>query len=199
MGLIEDITGFFVNPIKGFGIPESTFIVIGVALLLSLMTTSANRFLVDYKMVTKNRREFMLWQQAVKKARKDGDEKQLDKLMKRQAAVMKMSSRASLEQLKTTAITFIPLLLLYNVLVTAFSFHVAVAFSPVAIPGAVVTCVKTILPSLDVCSQLGTEGSQFSFLSVVYWYFLSSFAISIPLSRLFGVQTFSLTPSGGTK
>ncbi len=191
MGLIEDIVGFFVNPIKGYGVPESTFIVIAVAILLSLITTSANRFLVDYKMVTNNRREFMVWQQAVKKARKDGDEKQLDKLMKRQAAVMKMSSRASLEQLKTTAITFIPLLLLYNVLVTAFTFTVAVAYSPIAFPGAAVAPVTTRLP--------GSPVFEFSFLSVVYWYFLSSFAISIPLSRIFGVQTFSMTPSAETK
>jgi len=176
MGFIEDITGIFVNPIKGYAIPESTFIVIGVAVLLSLMTTGANRFLVDYKRVASYRREFMTWQQAVKKARKDGDEKQLDKLMKRQAAVMKMSSRATLEQMKTTAITFIPLLLLYNVLITAFPFDVAVAFSPIMFPGA-----------------------NTGFLSVVYWYFLSSFAISIPLSRLFGVQTFSLTPTSGTR
>ncbi len=172
MGFIEDITGFFVNPIKGYTIPESTLIVIGAAVLLSLMTTGANRFLVDYKKVAKNRREFMAWQQAVKKARKEGDEKQLDKLMKRQAAVMKMSSKATLEQMKTTAITFIPLLLVYNVLITAFPAEVAVAFAPFWIPGA-----------------------DTGFLSVIYWYFLASFAISIPLSRLFGVQTFSLTPT----
>ena len=182
MGFIEDIIGFFVNPIRGYSIPESTFIVIGAALLLSLMTTGANRFLVDYKTVNKNRREFMAWQQAVKKARKDGDEKQLDKLMKRQASVMKMSSRATLEQMKTTAITFIPLLLMYNVLITAFPYDMAVAFSPIIIPGASTTA----------------SGAA-SFLSIVYWYFLSSFAISIPLSRLFGVQTFSLTPQSGSK
>lgn len=172
MGFIEDIIGIFVNPIKGYTIPESTLIVIGAAVLLSLMTTGANRFLVDYKKVAKNRREFMAWQQAVKKARKEADEKQLDKLMKRQAAVMKMSSKATLEQMKTTAITFIPLLLVYNVLITAFPAEVAVAFAPFWIPGA-----------------------DTGFLSVIYWYFLASFAISIPLSRLFGVQTFSLTPT----
>ncbi len=182
MGFIEDIIGIFVNPIKGYTIPESTLIVIGAAVLLSLMTTGANRFLVDYKKVAKNRREFMAWQQAVKKARKEGDEKQLDKLMKRQAAVMKMSSRATLEQMKTTAITFIPLLLVYNVLITAFPTGVAVAFSPIMFPYAGTT----------------STGAA-SFLSVVYWYFLASFAISIPLSRLFGVQTFSLTPTSETK
>ncbi len=182
MGFVEDIIGFFVNPIRGFDIPWSNVIVIGVSLLLSLMTTGANRFLVNYKMVTNYRREFMLWQQAVKKARKEGDEKQLDKLMKRQAAVMKMSSRASLEQMKTTAITFVPLLLIYNVLLTAFPSHIAVAYSPILIPGANVT-----------------DGGAASFLSVVYWYFITSFVISIPLSRLFGIQTFSLTPSSDNK
>src|SRR3990172_10812993 len=169
MGVWEDITGIFVNPIRGFGIPESTFIVIGVALLLSLITTGANRFLVNYKMVTSYGREFMTWQQAVRKARKDGDEKELGKLMKRQAAVMKMSSRATLEQMKTTLITFIPLLLIYNILITAFPAHVGVAFAPI------------ILPGLCVCGVATTAGEASSFLSVVYWYFLASFSISIPL------------------
>jgi len=182
MGVWEDITGIFVNPIRGFGIPESTFTVIGVALLLSLMTTGANRFLVNYKMVTSYRREFMTWQQAVRKARKDGDEKELGKLMKRQAAVMKMSSRATLEQMKTTLITFIPLLLIYNILITAFPGGVGVAFAPIILPGAATTA-----------------GEASSFLSVVYWYFLASFAISIPLSKLSGIQTFSLTPTSGNK
>lgn len=182
MSVLDDLMAFFVNPIKVYGIPDSTFIVIGVAFLLSVITTGANRFLVNYKMVSHYRREFMAWQQAVKKARKEGDEKQLDKLMKRQAAVMKMSSRASLEQMKTTAVTFIPLLLMYSVLVAAYPVNVAVAFSPIIFPGAAIT---------------GSDAA--SFLSVVYWYFLSSFAISIPLSKLFGVQTFSITPGSESK
>ena len=183
MSFIDDILNFFTNPIRGAAIPESTLIVIAVAFLLSLITTSANRFLVNYKMVTNYRREYMAWTQAVKKARKEGDEKQLDKLMKRQAAVMKMSSRATLEQMKTTAITFIPLLLLYNVLIGAFGLD-AVAYSPVFFPGAAISA-----------SVIKTGTAVFS---TVYWYFLCSFAISIPMSRLFGIQTFSMTP-GATR
>src|SRR5205807_3810658 len=76
----------------------------------------ANRFLVNYKMVASYRREYMNWMNAVRKARKDGDEKQLDKLMRRQSAVMKMSSRATLEQLKTYPITIVPFYLIYAIL-----------------------------------------------------------------------------------
>src|SRR5437667_128490 len=63
-------------------------IVLSAALVLSLIAMLANRFLVNYKMVASYRREYMNWMNAVRKARKDGDEKQLDKLMKRQSAVM---------------------------------------------------------------------------------------------------------------
>ncbi|HEY5620503.1 MAG TPA: hypothetical protein VIK88_02470, partial [Candidatus Bathyarchaeia archaeon] len=73
-------------------------------------------------------------------------------------------------------------LLIYNVLITAFPAHVGVAFAPIVLPLAKVT-----------------DGDASSFLSVVYWYFLASFAISIPLSKLSGIQTFSLTPTSGNK
>jgi uncharacterized membrane protein (DUF106 family) len=189
--IISSIINFFAGPIQGlcpaspvapsFCIATSTVVIIAAALLLSLMTSSANRFLVNYKMVTSYRREYMSWTQAVRKAKKDGDEKQLDKLLKKQSAMVKMSTRANLEQMKTTAITFIPLLLVYRVLLSAFPLTTAVAYSPLFFPGAAET-------------TFGVFKAGIGFFSMVYWYFLSSFAIGIPLSRLFGIQQFSLNP-----
>ncbi len=141
--------------------PFSTLVVFGAALLLSIVAMSANRFLVNYKMVANYRREYMNWMNAVRKARKEGDEKQLEKLMRRQSAVMKMSSRATLEQLKTYPITIVPFYLIYAVLGYALA-------SPVAI-------APFIFPF----------GSQ---LSLFFWYLVCSFTISIPLSRIFGVS-----------
>ena len=184
--IISQIIDFFSGPIKSTCpttacIPTSTFIIIVSAFLLSLMTSSANRFLVNYKMVMNSRREFSAWNQALRKARKDGDEKQVDKLMKRQSAVVKMQTRANLEQMKTTIITFIPLLLVYRVILDAFPLSTAVAFSPIYLPGA------------DTSHVLFSAGA--GFISMVYWYFLASFAIGIPLSRLFGIQQFTLNPT----
>ncbi len=159
--------------------PSSTLIIIGAAIALALLTNSANRFLVNYKMVANSRREYMTWTKAVNKARKEHDEKTLDKLMKKQSAMVKMSSRASFEQMKTTLITFAPLLLLYYSLLSVFGGTI-VAYSPIAIPGAAVNTTSAF-------------GAGIAVFSLVYWYFLCSFAISIPLSRLFGVQTYSLT------
>ena len=159
----------------------STFAVFGAALLLSLVAMSANRFLVNYKMVANNRREYMNWMNAVRKARKDGDEKQLDKLMRRQSAVMKMSSRATLEQLKTYPITIVPFYLIYAILGYALGSLQAVAYAPFMIPFAAVT-----------------PAGFASILSLFFWYLICSFTISIPLSRIFGVSAaFSMTPTTG--
>jgi uncharacterized membrane protein (DUF106 family) len=162
-------------------VPLSTVSVFAAALMLSLIAMSANRFLVNYKMVANYRREYMNWMNAVRKARKDGDEKQLDKLMKRQTAVMKMSSRATLEQLKTYPITLVPFYLIYAILGYALTSNHAVAYSPFLIPFAALT-----------------PGGTAAVLSLFFWYLICSFSISIPLSRIFGVAAaFQMTPTGG--
>jgi len=191
MSFIDDIIHFLGGPLQQACnpnklpdhtcVPLSTFAVFGSALLLSLVAMSANRFLVNYKMVANNRREYMNWMNAVRKARKDGDEKQLDKLMRRQSAVMKMSSRATLEQLKTYPITIVPFYLIYAILGYALGSLQAVAYSPFMIPFAAVT-----------------PAGFASILSLFFWYLICSFTISIPLSRIFGVSAaFSMTPTTG--
>src|SRR5213592_1840390 len=191
MGFIEDIISFLGGPLQQacnpnklpdhICVPLSTFAVFGAALLLSLVAMSANRFLVNYKMVANNRREYMNWMNAVRKARKDGDEKQLDKLMRRQSAVMKMSSRATLEQLKTYPITIVPFYLIYAVLGYALSSTPYTAYAPFLFPFATI---------------IGTGVA--AGLPLFFWYLVCSFTISIPLSRIFGVSAaFSMSPTTG--
>ena len=191
MSFIDDIINFLAGPIQHACTPNplqptactplSAFIVLGAALFLSLIAMLANRFLVNYKMVASYRREYMNWMNAVRKARKEGDEKQLDKLMKRQSAVMKMSSRATLEQLKTYPITIVPFYLIYAVLGHALSSTQYVANAPFLFPFA------TVIGN-------GVAAG----LPLFFWYLVCSFTISIPLSRIFGVSAaFSMTPTTG--
>jgi uncharacterized membrane protein (DUF106 family) len=191
LSFIDDIINFLAGPIQHACTPNpqlptactplSAFIVLGAALFLSLIAMLANRFLVNYKMVASYRREYMNWMNAVRKARKDGDEKQLDKLMKRQSAVMKMSSRATLEQLKTYPITIVPFYLIYAVLGHALSSTQYVANAPFLFPFA------TVIGS-------GVAAG----LPLFFWYLVCSFTISVPLSRIFGVSAaFSMSPTTG--
>ena len=169
-------------------VPLSTFSVFASALVLSIVAMSANRFLVDYKMIARVRQEYMGFMRAMNKARKDGDEKQLDKLMKRSPSMQKMQFRATLEQMKTYPITIVPFYLIYAILGYALSSTHAVAYSPFSIPFAAILGTATAPGSVAV-------------LSLFFWYLICSFTISIPLSRAFGVAAaFSMaSPTGDTK
>ena len=189
MTFIDDLLNTLAAPLKAFATnspPEAiiarALIVLGAAFVLSLTSTLANRFLVNYKMVNSYRKEYMSWMKLVNKARKEGDEKQLDKLMRRQGAVMKMNTRASLETLKTMPFTLLPFYLIYTVVKVAFCNPdcLAVAYSPILLPWASVT---------------GT--GMAAVLTLFYWYLICSFTISIPLSRIFGVNAFSMGGGSG--
>jgi uncharacterized membrane protein (DUF106 family) len=181
MSFIDDILNTLAAPLRQYSHPPSaTLLVLGAAIVLSLITMSANRFLVNYKMIANSRREYMAWTSAVRKAKKDGDEKALEKLMRRQSAMMKMSSRSTFEQFKTYPITIVPFLLIYYTVVRAIG-SIPVAYAPLVLPFTTTT-----------------TNDMFSVLSLFYWYLICSFTLSIPLSRLFGVQSsFSMTPTTG--
>ena len=92
---------------------------------------------------------------------------------------MKMNTRASLETLKTMPFTLIPFYLIYTVVRVAFN-DLAVAYAPFVLPYAALL------------------GDKAAVLTLFYWYLICSFTLSIPLSRLFGVQSsFSMTPTTG--
>jgi len=160
-------TGFIVEYVKTAlkpyrQTPQSTIFVIGLAILLGLTSSTAAKLLVDYDMIRKTTKEFQAWRKDVDAAKKANDNQTLSKLMKKQQAMMKLQSKASMEQFKVTAVTFVPFLLLWYLFNAVFAGQV-VAVSPWALPLA---------------------GINLNFVS---WYFLSSFAVNFPMMRLFGI------------
>ena len=163
MSFIDDIVVWFVHALSPYSqIPQATVLTIGIAIALGLMSATAAKLLVDYDMVKNSMREFQAWNKELQKARKANDTSTVSKLMKKQEAMTKMQARASMEQFKVTAVTFVPFLLLWYLLSAVFGGSV-VAVSPFPLPLA---------------------GTQLSFVS---WYFLSSFAVNFPIMRLFGI------------
>ncbi len=163
MSFIDDIVAWFVHALSPYSqIPQATIFTIGIAIALGLMSATAAKLLVDYDMVKNSMREFQAWNKELQKARKANDTQTVSKLMKKQEAMTKMQARASMEQFKVTAVTFVPFLLLWYLLSAVFGRSV-VAISPFPLPLA---------------------GTQLSFVS---WYFLSSFAVNFPIMRVFGI------------
>lgn len=143
--------------------PASTLFIVSVAVVLSLISVTASKLLVDYDMVRNNMREFQAWQKEVNKARKANDTKTVEKLMKKQQAISKLQARASMEQFKVTGVTLVPFLLAFYVLGSVFG-KTVVAIAPFYLP---------IIGGTD--------------MTYYYWYFICSLAVNLPMMRLFGV------------
>jgi uncharacterized membrane protein (DUF106 family) len=163
LSFIDVIVAWFVHALSPYShMPQATLFTVGIAIALGLMSATAAKLLVDYDMVRNSMREFQAWNKELQQARKANDQQAVTKLMKKQQPMTKMQARASMEQFKVTAVTFVPFLLLWYLLSAVFGSGI-VAVSPFPLPLA---------------------GSQLSFIS---WYFLSSFAVNFPIMRLFGI------------
>ena len=163
MSFIDDIVTWVAAAIQPYtNIPQSTLLTIGIALGLGLISSTAAKLLVDYNMVKNTMKEVQAWRKEMDQAKKANDEQTLSKLMKKSQAMMKLQSRASMEQMKVTAVTFVPFLLIWYLINHVLGGHV-VAVAPFPLP------------------IIGTQ------LTFFYWYFLSSFAVNFPIMRLFGI------------
>jgi len=144
-------------------IPASTLFTLVIAGVLGLMTTAANRLFVDVKRAREVTKEVTAWRKEFERARKSNDKKLLDKLTKKQKAMMKLQSQVAMERMKVSLIFIIPFWGIWMVLSSFFGQSI-VAFSPISIPLA---------------------GDKLSFFS---WYLICSFTTSLPLTRLLGVN-----------
>ena len=107
-------------------------------------------------------KEVQAWQKELNAAKKANDEQTVAKLMKKSQAMMKQQSRASMEQMKVTAVTFVPFLLVWY-LFNAVLGHNPVAYAPFPLP---------------------VVGTTLTFFA---WYFLCSLSVNLPLMRIFGI------------
>lgn len=144
-------------------IPASTLLTVGIAGSLALVSTAANRLLVDVKRAAQVTKEVNAWRKEFNEARKSNDKQRLAKLTKKQQPMMKLQSQVAFDRMKVSFIFLIPFYVVWIVLSSFFGQSI-VAFSPIAIP---------------------IVGEKLSFF---YWYLICSFTISLPLTKLLGIN-----------
>jgi uncharacterized membrane protein (DUF106 family) len=161
---IDTIWKLFMDALLPYhSIPASTLLTLTIAGTLALITTAANRFLVDVKRAAAVTKEVNAWRKEFDKARKSNDKKLLAQLTKKQQGMMKLQSQVAFGRMKVSFIFLVPFWLVWIVLSGSFG-QTVVAHSPIEIPFA---------------------GANLSFF---YWYLICSFAVSLPLSRVFGIN-----------
>lgn len=156
--------------------PVSTVLVTLTSVTLGLVTQLVTRRVVDLNAERRMRAEVNAFNKEKREATLAKDKDKLDKLKKREMAVQQEQLRVQRSRLKVTAITFVPLLLVYYLMASFLGgYGVIVAYTPI--------------PLFVGLIAGATQSGTFFQLSLFWWYFLSSFTFSTMLSRLLHTTT----------
>ena len=84
-----------------------------IAFIVSLITTIANKYLVDQDELNERQKRMQDFNKKLRDAQKRGDGKELAKLQAEQAEMMKDQTAMMTEQFKPMFVTFIPIILIF--------------------------------------------------------------------------------------
>lgn len=111
-------------------IPYSTFFIMFLSLIISLITILLNRKFVDRRLLAEWQDEIAKWNAERELAKKTGDKKLMAKVKKQELRIMQIRAKISSQQMKVSLITFIPFLIIWWTL-TFFYGNKPVAFIPI--------------------------------------------------------------------
>jgi len=143
--------------------PNSTLFIMLVAFAVSMATSTTNRLLTKRDQLRDWNKEISQWRSESMKAARSGDKKLMAKLKKQEKHIMQIQSKMMWQSMKTSFLWFIPLMLMWYVLLPQ-------AIEPVT--------VVAYLP------WLGTVPYA---LNVFTWYLFCSLLAGIIFNRLFGL------------
>lgn len=150
-------------------IPYSTLFILGIAALVSLLTTLVNRLISNPQKSKEQRKEVTEWNKELREAQRAKDKKTIEKLMKKQQYIMKMQTKMMWNSMKVSLLFLVPLLLMWQVLGGFYSGKDIAIF-----PG-----VGANLP-LPMFSA-----------SLIWWYLLCSLFFGTTFSHVFGLTEVS--------
>ncbi|MGA2574140.1 MAG: EMC3/TMCO1 family protein [Candidatus Methanomethylicaceae archaeon] len=146
--------------------PLSAVTVLLITMGMASLSSLATRALVDVELMRRRSAEIKEWQSAYTKAVRAKDQKQIDKLKKKQQSITGLQTAMSKDQMKPTLLTLVPFAIFYYIFFGVFGPGIVV-YTPIALP------------------FLGSK------LSFWWWYLISSFSVSALIQRIFRMPMVS--------
>ena len=84
-----------------------------IAFIVSLITTVANKYIVDQEELNQQQAEMREFQSRLRDAQKRGDSKEIAKLQSEQTVMMQKQSQMMTSQFKPMFVTFVPIILIF--------------------------------------------------------------------------------------
>jgi uncharacterized membrane protein (DUF106 family) len=149
--------------------PVSTVLVTLTSVSLGFVTQLVTRRVVDLGKERRMNAEVKAFQKEKREAQQANDKVKLDKMKKRELQIAQERAKVSTGRLKVTFITIIPLFVVYYLMASFLGgYSVIVAYTPIPIP--IIAAATQVQGTYEV--------------SLLWWYFLSSFTFSTMLTKL---------------
>ncbi|RZN55411.1 MAG: hypothetical protein DSO09_04470 [Candidatus Methanomethylicota archaeon] len=152
------------GPAKNF--PLSSLTILLMSIIMLLISSIVTRKFTDVEKTRRIMIQVKEWQDAYMKAVREKDNKQIEKLKKKEAVIKKLQAEIMREQFKPLMFTLIPFMIIFYLFLGVFGYNqVVVAESPLTIPFL---------------------GNKFTFW---IWYLITTFAFSSLIQRLFNLPS----------
>jgi len=142
--------------------PGSTIFILCFSAIITLITSLANRILVDREQMNAWQGEIRAWTADSKKAQRAGDKKLLAKVQKQKSRIMQLQGKVFKQSLKPMLVYFIPFMLLWQLFLIPLFGVGTMAYFP------------------------GLSGGYIE-LPLFMWYLICSFASGTFISRALGI------------
>jgi len=167
--------------------PESMFFILILSLIVALISVGLTKLLVDTEELQRKQKQIKAHQEEKKKivelAEIDVERyrKQRKKWERREEMLKKTQQGMSMQRLKPTCITFLPMMIIFIIL-RMFYANDPVASTPMG---------KTLYfwPFLMAFADQGSWIGNWAWINFTGWYFVCSLGINTLLQRLFKLQT----------
>ena len=115
MGMVYGALNAVFNPILAMDPNPSNpaLTVLIIAFIVSLITTVANKYLVDQDALNEKQAKMKEFNKELREAQKRGDGKKMAQLQAQQTEMMKENTEMMSEQFKPMIVTFVPIILIF--------------------------------------------------------------------------------------
>ena len=154
-----------------------------IAFLVSLLTTIANKYLVDQEQMNAMNEKSRKLSKEVREAQKRGDGKELAKLQAEQTKMMQEQTAMMGDQLRPMFVTFVPIILIFFWMRTS-PIHNLVIILPKSVYWAILTPMWHMIGSF----MYGGEATIPYGIGWLLWYFICTFGMSQILRKYLGFK-----------
>ena len=185
MGMVYQGLNAIFNPILAID-PNPTnpaLTVLIIAFIVSLITTIANKYLVDQDELNERQKAMKEFNNELRDAQKRGDGKKMAELQAKQAEMMKDQSAMMTEQFKPMIVTFVPIILIFFWMRTS-AIHNLVIILPKTVYWVTLTPIWHVIGSV----LYGGQATIPYGIGWLLWYMICTFGMSQILRKFLGFK-----------